>query len=132
MNRLTKFSSNIPIGMRIFEQGIDVAELNERHHAARKFVKRHRRRIYLDRIRDKKDGTSAIRVIGKSKGWFLESSQCIGYLPADIAEKLVRANLENKVKARLQMISIDDKHTLAIRFDIFGPKDDYERYRSNP
>jgi hypothetical protein len=118
------------MGMLVFEHSVDVTEVNERHHAARKFVKRHKRRIYLDRITDQKNVPSAIRVIGKSKGWFFERSKCIGYLPADIADKLIRTNLGNKVKVQIHMILIDDKATLNIRFDIFGPKDDYEKYSS--
>ena len=130
MQRLTIFNSRIPIGMRVFEHGVDVTKVNGRYHAARGFVKRHKRRIYLDRTTDNNDVPSAIRVIGKSKGWFFERSKCIGYLPADIADKLIRTNLEDKVKARIQTILIDDKHTLNIRFDIFGPMDDYEKYSS--
>ncbi len=130
MQRQTIFYSCIPMGMRVFEHNVNVTEGNECYRAARKFVKRHKRRIYLDRITDNKDVPSAIRVIGKSRGWLFERSKCIGYLPANIADKLIRTNLEDKVKAQLQTILIDNKHTLKIRFDIFGPKDDYEKYSS--
>jgi hypothetical protein len=129
MQRLTKFKSSIPPDMRVFEHDI-VAEVNERHYAAIKFVNRHKRRIYLEGITDDKGKPKAIRLIGKSKGWFFERSKCIGYLPANIATKLIRANVQTKVIAQLQMIVVYDKHTLNIRFDILGPTDNFETYSS--
>jgi hypothetical protein len=127
MPKLTKFNPSIPIGMRVFEHGIEVA-VKKRFHAARNFAKRHNRRIYLSRATVHADDPGAIRVIGKSKGWFFEKTGCIGYVPSDVADKLLRTNLEHKVKVRLQMISIDDKHSIKIRFDILGPRDDFEKY----
>jgi hypothetical protein len=117
------------MGMRVFEHGVEVA-VNKHLHSASHFVKRHKRRIYLDRITDRTDDRNVIRVIGKSNGWFHGISKCIGYVPTDIADKLVRANMEDKVKVRLQMISIDGKQSINIRFDILGPKDDYVKYSS--
>lgn len=116
------------MGMRVFEHGVDVA-VNKRIRAARNFAKRHKRSIYLSRVRGAVE-THPIRVIGKSKGWFFEKRECIGYVPPDIADKLLRTNMDNKVKLHLHMISIDDKHSISVRFDIFGPKNDYEEYSS--
>ena len=115
------------MGMRIFEHSVDVA-VNNRIRAARNFAKRRKRRIYLSRVTDYTADTRAIRIIGKSKGWFLDKSACIGYVPPDIAEKLLRTNMDDKVKVRLHMISIDKRHSVTIRFDMFGPKDDFEKY----
>jgi hypothetical protein len=129
MPKLTLFKPSFPIGMRVFEHSVDVA-VNQRVHAARNFAKRHKRRIYLSRVRGHTVNTHAIRVIGKSKGWFFEKRQCIGYVPTDIADKLLRTNMDDKVKLRLHMISIDDQHSITVRFDMFGPKDDYEKYSS--
>jgi hypothetical protein len=116
--------------MQIFEHGVEVAGVNNRLHDARKFVKRSRRRIYLERVPDNKHDSNSIRVIGKSKGWFFEKNKCIGYVPTDIAEKLVLAEMEDKVTARLQLVSIEDRNSIGIRFDILGPKDYYKKYCS--
>ena len=129
MPKLTIFKPSIPMGMRVFEHAVDVA-VNTRVRAARNFAKRHKRRIYLSRVRGHPVDTHPIRVIGKSKGWFFEKHECIGYVPPDIAEKLLRTNMDDKVKLRLHMISIDDEHSISVRFDIFGPKNDYEEYSS--
>jgi hypothetical protein len=115
--------------MHVFEHGIEVA-VNKHFHAAKNFAKRHKRRIYLHRVTNHLHDPSVIRVIGKSKGWFFEKNQCIGYVPADIADKLVRTDTEDKVEVRLQMISINRKQSIAIRFDILGTKDDYKKYSS--
>lgn len=128
---LTIFKSSIPTGMRVFEYGIDVVEVNNRHRAARKFVRRSKRRVYLQRISDHKDDPRAIRVIGKSKGWFFHMSECIGYVPAEIASKLMDADMQDKVIARLQSISIHDKRSIGIRLDILGTEDDYTKYCSD-
>ena len=130
MSRLTIFKSRIPTGMQIFEHGLGIAEVNKRYHDARKFAKRSKRRIILEPASGYKDDPIAIRVIGKSKGWFFENSKCIGYVPADIAKKLMITEMGDKVIARLQLISIDYKHSIEIRFNILGPKDDYEKYSS--
>ena len=129
MPEVTKFWSHIPIDMQVFEHGIEVAA-NKHVHAARNFAKRHKRRIYLHCVTNHMQDSGAIRIIGKSKGWLLDKKQCIGYVPADIAEKLVRADLEDKVEVRLQRISFNRNRSIAIRFDILGLKDDYEKYQS--
>jgi hypothetical protein len=130
MGQLTIFKSRTPTSMRIFEHGVEVAEVNKRYRNAKKFARRRRRRLYLERVRNLETDPKAIRVVGKSKGWFLEKRKCIGYVPGDIAQKLVFTATEGKVTARLQMISIDDSHSIEIRFDILGPKEDYEKYSS--
>ena len=56
--------------------------------------------------------------------------QCRQIIPANIATKLIRANVLTKVIAQLQMIVVYDKHTLNIRFDILGPTDNFETYSS--
>jgi hypothetical protein len=129
MPMITKFRPRIPVGMRVFEDSVQVA-VNNRLKAARNFAKRHRRRIYLNRATDHADDPGAIRVIGKSKGWIFEKNECIGYVPTDIAYKLVHTDMEDKVKVRLYMILIDGKDSIKIHFDIFGPKDDYGKYSS--
>ena len=126
----TIFKSTIPWDMPVFEHGVEV--LVDKHaRAARSFANRHKRRLYLERITDHSDHQSAIRVIGKSKGWFFEKSKCIGYVQANIAEKLISATIEDKVKVRLHMISTDEMRSIEIRFDIFGSKNDYEKYCVN-
>ena len=129
MQKVTIFQPTVPVDIRVFEHSIDVA-VNNRVRAARNFAKQHKKRIFLSRVTDHTGDTRAIRIIGKSKGWFLEKSRCIGYVPSDIADKLLRAKMDDKVKIRLHMISIDDKHSITVRFDLFGPKEDFEKYSS--
>jgi hypothetical protein len=114
--------------MKVYEHGIDVLGVNQRSSYARYFVKRSMRKIYLQTEPGNKRVSNTMRVMGKSKGWFFEVEKCIGYVPADIARKLVVSGMENKVKARLQMICIEDKDSIDIRFDVLGPTIDYERY----
>ena len=129
MTKLTIFEPSVPIGMRIFEHNVDVA-VDKRLRAAKKFAQRHRRRIFLSLDTRNTVDARAIRINGKSKGRFFENSKCIDYVPHDIADKLLRTNMDDKVKVRLHMISVDNKRSVTIRFDLFGPKDDFEKYRA--
>jgi hypothetical protein len=130
MSKLTKFVSSIPTGMKIYAHGVDVVVPNQRQRIARKFARRRKRRIYLRREPGDRNGSNAIRVIGKSRGWFLNSKQCIGYVPEDIARKLVTTGIEDKVIARLQLIDIEDRNSINIRFDLLGPLNEYHEYHS--
>ena len=118
------------MGMKIYTHGVEVVVPGNRRRAARRFIKRRKRRIYLQREPDSGNDPAAIRVIGKSKGWFTEVQKCIGYVPADITERLINGCMEDKVKARLQMIAIEDRDSIDIRFNLLGPQDDYERYHA--
>jgi len=93
-------------------------------------MRRSKRRIYLQRESDNKRGSDSIRVMGKSKGWFFEVKKCLGYVPADIARKLVITGAEDRVKVRLQSIYIAGKDSSYIRFDLMGPMDVYKDYCS--
>jgi len=128
MTRLTTFRSHIPRSMRIYEHGVEVAGVSNRLHGAKKFAKRSKRRIYLERVLENRHEPNTIRVIGKSKGWFFVRKKCIGYVPEDIAKKLVLSEMEDKVTTRLKYISSDDENFIEIRFDILGSKDEYEKY----
>ena len=130
MSKFTKFRSSVPEGMKIFAHGVEVAEDNHCHRYARKFVKRSKRRIYLKREPENKPDFSAIRVMGESTGWFFGARKCIGYVPADLARKLVISGIDAKVEAQLQMILVDGKDSVKIRFDLLGSSDDYEKYSS--
>lgn len=118
------------MGMKIYAHGVDVVVPEKRRRIARRFAKRRKRRIYLQRVSDSKNDSNAIRVIGKSKGWFFESEKCLGYVPEDIAKHLVYRGMEDNVKARLQLIAIEDRNSINIRFDLLGPWDDFEKYDS--
>lgn len=128
MSRLTKFKSPVPAGMRIFEYGVELDGVGKRSSHAKKFVKRSLRRIYLQRDPDNKPDATAVRVMGKSKGWFFTAEKCIGFVPPGIARKLVNAGLADKVTVRLQLISTEDRNSVHIRFDMLGRMSDYENY----
>lgn len=130
MSKVRIFSSSIPKGMRIFEQDVEVAGVKRHYYYAKKFVSGSKRSIYLQRGSDRNCDPNAIRVIGKSKGRFFEVKRCIGYVPANVAKKLVIAGLEDKVKARLQLIDTPGKDSTYIRFVLLGSIDDYEKYCS--
>ena len=117
------------MGMQVYAHGVDVLIPRNYHRIAKKFVRRRKRRIYLQRESDNKDKSITINVIGKSRGWFFESRKCIGFVPEDVASKLVFNEME-KIKARLQLIAIEDSDYISIRIDILGPLDIYKKFCS--
>ena len=118
------------MGMKIYAHGINVVVPNNRRRIAKKFVKRRKRRIYLQRESANRNESNTIRVIGKARGWFFESQKCIGFVPEAIANKLVITGMEDKVKARLQLIAVEDRDSVNIRMDLLGPLDNYETFCS--
>jgi hypothetical protein len=127
MSKLIKFRSPLPNGMLVFEHGVELVMEKQHLHNAKMFIRRSNRRIYLERREDNSQESNTIRVIGKSQGWFFKVAKCIGYVPTDVADKLVAAGLDDRVSARLQMI-IKNRTSIDIRFDLLGHKDDLGKF----
>ena len=123
-----KFKTSTPLGMRTFEEGVEVSGVERRYNSARRFAQQSKRKLYLEREKRNKKDPHAIKVMGKYSHWLFKRKKCIGYVPSDVARQLVEAELVDRVEARLSMIWIQDKHYLGIRFDIVGPKNDFEKY----
>lgn len=134
MQQLTKFRLTLPDGMTIYEHGVEIAGTVQRHARVRHFARRRRRFIYLQPETDAMDDYLAIRVMGRSRGFFFEKQRCLGYLPEPVARRLRRARLENRVSALLQLIIIEDTGPVHIRLVLLGPADQYDRYtgRAHP
>ena len=116
--------------MITFEHDVEVSGVKYRFNNARKFVRRSKRRLYFERDTNNRHDPYSIRVIGKYKHRLFEGHKCIGYVPTDVAKQLVAPGLVEKVSAQLSLLWMEDKNYMAIRFDIVGSKDDYEKYRS--
>jgi hypothetical protein len=132
MQKLTLFKTYIPSGMKVFEHGLEVVGVNSRQSYARRFLKRSMRQIYLQPVPGNGLDTDTLLVMSKSRGWFLQTKKCIGHVPADVAWKLIATGMENRVIIRLQLIHIEDKDSVHIRFNVLGPIADFERYCSCP
>lgn len=100
------------------------------YRSAWKFVKSKGRRIYLKCEEDNRDGSAVIKVIARTQGWLFERQKCIGYIPDDVANKLVSSGTENKVKARLQLIDMENGEAIDIRINLLGPMNTYEQFYS--
>lgn len=130
MQKLTQFKLYIPSGMKVFEHGLEVIGVNSRKSYARRFLKRSMRQIYLQPDSDNELDSDTLLVMSRSRGWFLQTKKCIGYVPADVARKLIVTGMENRVIIRLQLIYIEDKDLVHIRFNVLGPIVDFEKYSS--
>ena len=125
MSKSKRFKPPIPKGMRIFEQGVSVAGVKHRFYDAKMFARRSNQSIYMERDPNNQHDPNAIKIMGKSKGWFFEVEKCIGYIPAGLAKLIVSKGMEERVQVRLREIFIGDREYVGISFDILGPKKDY-------
>lgn len=116
--------------MCVLEKNVEVEGVEFHRYDAERFMLRSNRSIFLVREPDNRHDPNLIKVIGKSKNRFLKARKCIGYVPADISNRIVKAGVEKKVQAQLREAVIGDRRHIRINFDLLGPKDVYDKYRS--
>jgi len=116
--------------MCVLEKNVEVEGVEFHRYDAEKFIRRSNRSIYLVREPDNRHDPNLIKVIGKSQNRFLKAKKCIGYVPADISNRIVNAGVAKKVQAHLREVVIGDRRHIRINFDLLGPKEIYQKYRA--
>lgn len=71
----------------------------------------------------------AIKVIAERKGWFFTKRYHIGYIPKEIAQKISKSNLSDRILPRLKETWIGDHGGLKIYIDILGFKTDFHQLK---
>lgn len=120
----------LPAGFRIYFDSVPVMGVTMRKVEATTFCKAQGRQLVLEREPDNRHDPNAIKVIGSWKGWFRRKSRLLGYVPAEMAAKLVETGVAPKVLPRLKKTYLGDDGFVEIEFQIIGPKQEYERLRS--
>lgn len=120
-------SPPIPTGLQIYDEG-KVAGINYRKDAAIRFVRGKEHQLELVREPSNRHDPNAIQIIGSVKGLLGRKRLFIGYVPADIAKRLVSIGVLGSVTPRLRYLRSDGDY-VTVSFEILGPKSTIEQYR---
>jgi len=117
----------IPEGMQIYDGG-EVAGIHHRKAAASKFIRGRGHSLELVREPRNRHDPNAIQVFGSVAGLFGRKRLLLGYVPADMAEKVATAGVFDSILPRLRYLRLDGEY-VTVSFEILGPKALLERYR---
>lgn len=129
-NHVENFRKQITItkGMSIYDVA-QVAGVN--HYAVDALSFSNRKYQYLEFVREPKNkyDANAIKVIGCSKGLLFFKRRIIGYVPKEIAKKIVDLGIFSQVIPRLERIFVDLKGHIDIGFQVLGPRKGEKEYK---
>ena len=123
-----RFLPDYPSELVIFETELEVAGLQYRKEAAIKFAEGHDQSLEWEREPENEHDQNAIRLVGVSKGFLSTNRQFLGYVPKDIAKRIVSGGFWEQTSPRLRHISISGEY-IHIHFDVLGPKSERSSYR---
>ncbi|MBW2519238.1 MAG: HIRAN domain-containing protein [Deltaproteobacteria bacterium] len=124
-------NSDMPIGYQVYEKRISIADLQIYRGQALSFCKGGKKRLQFIRDKENKLDKNAIAVTGFSKGFLSKEKEFfLGYIPRDIARKIVGAGLENEVIPRLERIYLGNKVFLDIAFQLIGKAENKDKYQN--
>ena len=123
-------SQPIPDGFQIYEDWVDVAGIHVRKSAAIAFAMSRAGWIELERDYVNQHDKNAIQVLGCNKGWFGTKRRLIGYLPRDVARRVVENGFWGLIRPRLLKTCVGDTDFVEVVLQILGPKG--KQYEYNP
>ena len=112
----------IPDGLQIFEERLEVAGVSFRKDDATAFATTKDGWLELERELGNKYDPNAIKVIGCNKGFFGIKRRFIGYVPKEISRLIVEGKYLDQIHPRLLKTYIGDRGFVEILFQILGPK----------
>lgn len=115
-----RFDPSRPDGVQIFVPAMQPAGAYYQNYPdARKFVRGRRLALELKRDPGNPHDSNAIKIIGVVRGLIFKRRYHIGYLPADIARKIVQGGFWPNVGADLRTVQWGEYTT--VEFDLYGP-----------
>jgi hypothetical protein len=127
MNIKRKFDLDVPDGFQIYELYIEPAGAYWKNSGTLKFIGSGKHlSLELEREPKNRHDPNAIKIIGVAKGWILKSRYHVGYVPADMAKRLVLGKFWPKVAATLRMV--ESREYTHIKFDLLGPEGRKKEY----
>lgn len=121
-----RISPPIPEGMQIYDGG-EVSGIHYHKAAAARFIRGKEHQLELVREPTNRHDPNAIRIIGSVKGLFGRKRLFIGYVPAEIAKRMVHTGVMGSVIPRLRYLRLDGEY-VTVSFEILGPKSTIEKY----
>lgn len=128
MDTKRRFTPDYPSDLQIYEYQLSPAGGYFKRPEVQVFVRAKNLSLELEREPDNKNDRNAIKIFGCSRGVLLRKRHFLGYLPAEVAKKVVEGGFWNKVQARLRLVDAGDYVT--VEFELLGPKGQRKAYLS--
>lgn len=112
----------IPEGFQIFEDRLEVAGVSFRRADSASFANSRNGWLELEREHSNKHDKNAIKVIGCSRTPFGAKRRFIGYVPKDVAKRIVEGGFWGRIQPRLLKTYVGEGEYVEILFQILGPK----------
>ena len=120
---------DIPEGLQIFEERLEVAGVHYRHDDASAFASGRDLSVEFEREPNNQHDKNAIRIIGCRKGFFGTKRHFIGYVPSEVAADIVEGGYYTKVMPRLLKTYVGDSGYVEILFQVLGPTGERLKYK---
>jgi hypothetical protein len=121
-----RFDPNRPDGVQIFMPTLQPAGAYFKQPGVQRFVMGKRLALELKREPKNPHDANAIKIVGIVRGLLFKRRYDIGYLPAEIARKIVQGGFWPNVGADLRMVQWGEYTT--IEFDLYGPKGQKKKF----
>jgi len=121
--------TEIPEGLQIFEDRLEVAGIADRREDARAFARGRALCLQFEREASNQHDPNAIRIIGRRKGLFRVRKHFIGYVPRAVAAAIVTGGYYERVVPRLLKTYVGDTGFVEVLFQVLGPKGERLRYK---
>jgi hypothetical protein len=120
----------IPDDFQIFEDRLDIAGIQHRKIDAVKFISSKEQWLEFERDEKNKFDLNAIKVKGCTKGLFGTKKRFVGFVPSDVASRIVYFGIE-ECKPRLLKTYLGDSGFVEIKFQVIGPKGKKKDYQNS-
>ncbi len=111
----------LPEGFEVFEDALLVAGVAYRRENVIEFIRGRDRSLDFEAEPPGSKFPDAIRVVGCTRGTFGPQRRHLGYVPAEVAEKINRGGLRGQVRPRLWKTYIGDDGYVEVGFQLLGP-----------
>jgi hypothetical protein len=109
-------------GLQIYEDRLEVAGVSFRRAQAISFAKSTNVWLELERDEENEHDRNALKVIGCSTSFLGTRRRFIGYVPRDVAKRIVEGGFLEKISPRLLKTYVGESEFVEILFQILGPK----------
>lgn len=112
----------IPDGFQIYEERLEVAGLAQRKVDAARFARGKQKALEWEPEPGNRYDKNAVRLFGCHKGLFRMKRTLLGYVPKEVAKKIVERGLIADAQPRLLKTYVSDGGFVEILFQVVGPK----------
>ncbi|USD68101.1 HIRAN domain-containing protein [Vibrio sp. SCSIO 43136] len=122
-----RYKNTIPKGFRIFFHEMEVAGTGYRKSAVRTFIANPESKLFLRHDPYNDHDSNAIMVMAEIDGILSKKEHHLGFIPRDLAKKIVSLGLHNQLLVRAKSAWVGDRGGLKLYIDLLGDKDDFDR-----